>query len=399
MIEFSHIHQLIKQKAEQYFDYAVKTRRHLHQHPELSFEEYKTAEFIQKELDKINIPYKTMGKTGVVGILKGNKSSDKTVALRADIDALPIQETKGRSYGSQNPGVMHACGHDAHTAALLSVAHILSDLKDEFGGSIKLIFQPAEERAPGGAALLIKEGVLKNPEPESVTGQHVMPSLEAGQVGFRSGKYMASADELYITIHGKGGHAAQPHQNIDPIAISAQVIASLQQIVSRMADPRTPTVLSWGKISGKGASNVIPDKVEIAGTFRTFNEEWREEALSRIERIATSITESMHGHCNIAIKRGYPVLTNDEKLTQQNKKWAEEFLGKEQVKDLDLWTASEDFAYYSQVKPSCFYRLGTGNPSKNITSAVHTATFDIDEKSLLTGIGLMSYITLKQLGY
>lgn len=397
MIKYTHTLQVVQQKAEQYFDYAVKVRRHLHEYPELSFQEFKTSEFIQKELEEIGIPYQVMGNTGVVALLKGKKASGKNIAFRADIDALPIQETEGRKYGSKNPGVMHACGHDAHTASLLGMARILNDLKDEFGGTVKFIFQPAEEQVPGGAKTLIKEGVLKNPEVDWVTGQHVMPSLEAGQVAFRSGVYMASADELQINIYGKGGHAAQPHQNIDPIAISAQVVTALQQVVSRMADPRIPTVLSWGSISGKGAHNVIPDKVEIVGTFRTFNEKWRAAALAKIKEVACSISEGMGATCELLVKPGYPVLENNSELTDKNKKWAVEYLGKENVKELDLWTASEDFAYYAQEKPACFYRLGTGNISKNITSAVHTSTFDIDEKALLVGIGLMSYLAIKQL--
>lgn len=388
---------LVKDYAKEYYDYTVRTRRYLHTHPELSFEEYNTAAFVERELSKLNIPTYRMANTGVVGMITGDLSGNRVIALRADMDALPIQEVEGREYGSQTPGVMHACGHDAHTASLLGVAHILTKLKKKFSGTVKFVFQPAEERIPGGASLMIEDGVLENPKPEGITGQHVMPLLEAGQVGFRSGKYMASSDELYMTVRGKGGHGAQPHQNIDPIVVTAQIITAMQQVVSRMADPRIPTVLSWGKIIGEGATNVIPNKVYLEGTFRTFDEKWRGEAHSRIEDIAKGIAESMGAICELEIRKGYPVLNNDAELTEHNIQYAKEYLGAENVVDLDLWTAAEDFAYYSQVTKACFYRLGTGNKEKGITAAVHTPSFDIDEQSLLTGIGLMSYLALRQL--
>lgn len=388
---------LVKDYAKEYYDYTVRTRRYLHTHPELSFEEYNTAAFVERELSKLNIPTYRMANTGVVGMITGDLSGNRVIALRADMDALPIQEVEGREYGSQTPGVMHACGHDAHTASLLGVAHILTKLKKKFSGTVKFVFQPAEERIPGGASLMIEDGVLENPKPEGITGQHVMPLLEAGQVGFRSGKYMASSDELYMTVRGKGGHGAQPHQNIDPIVVTAQIITAMQQVVSRMADPRIPTVLSWGKIIGEGATNVIPNKVYLEGTFRTFDEKWRGEAHSRIEDIAKGIAESMGAICELEIRKGYPVLNNDAELTEHNIQYAKEYLGAENVVDLDLWTAAEDFAYYSQVTKACFYRLGTGNKEKGITAAVHTPSFDIDEQSLLIGIGLMSYLALRQL--
>lgn len=396
-MEYLKLKGWINGKAKEYLDYIIQVRRHLHMYPELSFEEFKTANFIQSELDKIGVEYTIMAQTGVVATLRGHKPSDKIIALRADIDALPIMEINGREYGSQNPGVMHACGHDAHTASLLGVVRILNDLKEHFGGTVRFIFQPAEERIPGGASLLIKEGVLTNPEPHSVIGQHVMPSIETGKVGFCSGKYMASSDELYLTVYGVGGHGAQPHQNVDSIAITAQIISALQQIVSRSSDPRIPTVLSWGKIVGNGSTNVIPDKVILEGTFRTFDEQWRNKAHIQIEKIVKGIAESMGARCDLEIRKGYPVLNNEPKLTAQSKSFAEEYLGVENVIDLDLWMASEDFSYYSQVLPSCFYRLGTGNVSKGITAAVHTPLFDIDEESLLIGMGLMSYIALRHL--
>ena len=315
--------------------------------------------------------------TGIVAYIQGDLTSDEVIALRADMDALPIQEVAGRSYGSQNAGVMHACGHDVHTSSLLGVAKILHALKAEYGGVVKLIFQPGEERLPGGASIMIKEGVLQNPAPSAIIGQHVMPFIEAGKVGFRAGKYMASCDELFMTVKGKGGHGAHPHQNIDPIVITAHIITALQQITSRFADPRIPTVLSFGKISANGATNVIPDEVYLEGTFRTFDEEWRAEAHEKMIKMATGMAESMGATCDFDVRKGYPFLINNPELTMAARGFAEEYLGKEHVLDLELWPAAEDFSYYSQEIDACFYRLGTGNKSKGIQSAVHTATFDV----------------------
>lgn len=393
----SMLKEKIEHLAEVFFEETVGFRRHLHQHPELSFEEYETSTFVKQQLDRLGISHESMAGTGIVGLIVGEKPSSKVLALRADMDALPIQEIAGRSYGSQRPGVMHACGHDVHTASLLGVATILQSVKSEFGGTIKLIFQPGEERLPGGASLMIKEGVLENPSPSGIIGQHVMPLIEAGKVGFRTGKYMASCDELFMRVKGKGGHGAHPHQNIDPIAITAQVITALQQVVSRNADPRTPTVLSWGRIVGNGATNVIPDEVNLEGTFRTFDEKWRAEAHERMMKMATGIAESMGATCDFEVRKGYPFLVNEEKITAASRSFAVDYLGAENVVELDIWPAAEDFSYYSHETNACFYRLGTGNKAAGISSAVHTATFDIDENALKLSIGLMSYITLRQL--
>lgn len=390
--------QRIQELAQSYFQDTVNNRRFLHQNPELSFEEFNTSAFVKQALTDLEIPFESMANTGVVAIIKGDLPSEKVLALRADMDALPITEVEGRSYGSKNVGVMHACGHDVHTSSLLGVAKILNDLKPDFGGTLKLIFQPGEERLPGGASLMIKEGVLQNPEPQGIVGQHVMPFIEAGKVGFRSGKYMASCDELFMTVRGKGGHGAQPHQNIDPIAITAQIISAMQQIVSRNADPRIPSVLSWGKIIGNGATNVIPEEVYLEGTFRTFDENWREDAQVKMHKMAVGIAESMGATCDFEIKKGYPFLINEPRITEASRSYAVEYLGNENVVELDLWPAAEDFAYYSQETNACFYRLGTGNQEKGINSAVHTSTFDIDETALQTSIGLMSYIAVRYLG-
>jgi amidohydrolase len=388
----------IQTLAAQIFDDVVAFRQHLHANPELSFKEFETSKFIKEKLQSWGIPFSSMANTGVVGIIEGALPSDQVIALRADMDALPIIETNDKPYASKNQGVMHACGHDVHSASLLGTAYILNSLKDSFGGTIKLIFQPAEEVLPGGASIMIKEGVLENPVPHNIVGQHVMPLIPSGKVGFRSGIYMASTDELYVTVHGKGGHGAQPHQNIDPVLITAHILVALQQVVSRNADPRLPTVLSFGKVNANGATNIIPNEVKLEGTFRTLNEDWRKEALARMKKMAEGIAESMGGSCDFNIMHGYPFLINEEQLTANAKASAEDYLGKENVEDLDIWMAAEDFAYYSQVTNACFYRLGTGNPAKNTTNSVHTPNFDVDEDALKTSTGLMAYIALKQLG-
>ncbi len=388
----------IQQLAASVLDETIQTRRHLHAHPELSFHEHETAAFVAAKLDELGIAYQPMANTGLVALIKGDKPSDQVVALRADMDALPIEEANEVSYKSTKPGVMHACGHDAHTASLLGTASILNQLKSEFGGTVKFIFQPAEEVLPGGASLMIKEGVLENPKPQAIFGQHVMPLIDAGKVGFRSGKYMASTDELYVTVKGKGGHGAQPQQNIDPVLISAHILVALQQIVSRAADPKLPSVLSFGKVIANGATNVIPNEVKLEGTFRTLDEQWRAEAHVKMKKMAEGIAESMGGSCEFEIRKGYPFLVNEEKLTEQAKAYAEDYLGKENVLELDIWMAAEDFAYYSQVADACFYRLGTRNEAKGITSSVHTPKFDIDEQAFAISTGLMAYLALKRLG-
>lgn len=389
----------IKTLAKNYHQETISIRRHLHENPELSFVETKTGRFIADQLQAMGIEHQHgWGGHGVVGLIKGKNPEKKIIALRADIDALPITEANDVPYKSKNVGIMHACGHDVHTSSLLGTARILHELRHDFEGTIKLIFQPAEEKLPGGASILIKEGVLKNPEPVSILGQHVHPPLEAGKIGMRPGMYMASADELFVTITGRGGHGALPHDCIDPILITSHMIVALQQIVSRNINPTIPSVLTFGKINSTGgATNIIPNEVKLQGTFRTMNEEWRFEAHERMKKMAQSIAEGMGGSCDFEVKVGYPYLMNDESLTTKVRQFAEEYLGKENVVDLPIRMTSEDFAYYSQEMPACFYRLGTGNVAKGITSPVHTTTFDVDEDSLRLSIGLMAYLAIQEL--
>ncbi|MGF1925760.1 MAG: M20 metallopeptidase family protein [Bacteroidia bacterium] len=390
--------QKIQELSSSIFHEVVSYRQHFHANPELSFKEFETSKFIKDRLNAWGVEYQEMANTGIVGLIKGDRQSDQIIALRADMDALPIHEANDKPYKSKNEGVMHACGHDVHSSSLLGTAFILNQLKAEFGGTIKLVFQPAEEILPGGASIMIKEGVLENPKPNAMVGQHVMPLIETGKVGFRSGIYMASTDEIYVTVNGKGGHGAQPHQNIDPVLITAHILVALQQIVSRNADPRLPSVLSFGKVIANGATNIIPNEVKLEGTFRTLNEEWRNEAHRLMKKMAEGIAESMGGTCDFNIMRGYPFLINEEKLTANAVGYAQDYLGKENVLDLDIWMAAEDFAYYSQVTDACFYRLGTGNAAKDTMHSVHTPKFDIDEDALKISTGLMAYIALKQLG-
>jgi amidohydrolase len=389
----------IQELSSAYHKDVIAIRRHMHQHPELSYQEEKTGRYIAEQLEKLGIDYEHgIADNGVVGLIHGRNGSKKVVALRADFDALPILEANDVPYKSQNEGVMHACGHDVHTASLLGAARILNELKDEFDGTIKLIFQPAEEKMPGGASIMIKEGVLENPKPASILGQHVHPPLEVGKIGLRPGMYMASADELYLTVNGRGGHGALPHDCVDPIVITAQIITALQQVVSRNANPSIPSVLTFGHIASTGgATNVIPNEVKLKGTFRTMNEGWRFEAHKRMKKIVSGIAESLGGSAELNIVVGYPVLINHDELTQKVRQRAVAYLGEENVVDLPIRMTAEDFAYFSQHMPACFYRLGTGNKAKGITSPIHTNTFDVDEDCLKWSTGLMAWLALQEL--
>lgn len=388
----------IRERAAAILPQLIKWRRHLHMHPELSEQEHQTSAFVQSVLKDAGIAFQPgIAETGVVGMIYGKDKDHKCIALRADMDALPITEANDVDYRSTKKGVMHACGHDAHTAALLGAALILQEFRSEFSGSIKLIFQPSEEKYPGGAIRMINEGVLENPSPEFIFGQHVLPTLGAGKVGFRPGKFMASTDEIHITVKGKGGHGATPELNIDPVIIAAQILISLQQIVSRRAKPITPTVLSFGRVIADGQTNIIPDSVEMHGILRTFDEKWRSEAQALIKETATGIAKSFAADCEIIIDPGYPFLVNDDALTARAQNWASEYLGEENIELLEARMTAEDFAYFSQQRPACFYRLGVRNESRGIISNLHTSTFDIDEDALETGAGLMAWLTLNAL--
>jgi len=390
------IKEQIRRLSTEYLDEVTRIRRHIHARPELAFNEYQTSAFIAAKLEEYGIPYtKGVAKTGIVGLIEGKNPSKISIALRADMDALPIHEISDAAYISLNNGVMHACGHDAHIASLLGTAKILCQLKTSFEGSVKLIFQPSEEKFPGGASVMIKEGVLENPAPAVIIGQHVLPTLDTGKIGIKCGKYMASTDEIYITIIGKGGHAATPELIIDPILIASHIIVALQQIVSRKATPSIPTVLSFGRFIADGRTNIIPDEVIIEGTFRTFNEEWREKAHQLISEMSSTIAESMGAKCSIRIDKGYPFLVNNESLTTEIKHYAEEYLGTENVIDLEMRMTAEDFAYYSQIIPACFYRSGTRNVSTGDVTNLHTNNFDIDETSLETSMGVMAWVAMK----
>jgi amidohydrolase len=382
----------IKALAKKYSGEFITVRHHLHAHPELSYKEFETSKFIQEKLREFNIPFEIKATTGVIGLIKGKNPGKRIIALRADMDALPITEENNIDYKSTKAGIMHACGHDVHTSCLLGAAKILNELKDEWEGTIKLIFQPGEEKNPGGASLLIKENVLKNPAPQGIFALHVHPGLEVGKLSFRSGMVMASADEIYITVKGKGGHAAAPQSAIDPILIASHLIISLQQIISRNNNPFNPSVLSITSINGGFTTNVIPSEVKLMGTFRAMNEEWRFKAHELIIKQATELVQSMGGEIDIEIDVGYPFVLNDKRLNEVAWKKGEEYVGANNVEETELRMGAEDFAYYSHQIPGCFFRIGAGNKAKGITSGVHSPTFNIDENAIEIGIGMMALL-------
>lgn len=388
------IQNKIKELASKYAGEFIDVRHYLHAHPELSFSEFETSEFVQEKLKSWGIEYKVMATTGVVGIIKGKNSSEKVIALRADMDALPIKELNEVEYRSKNMGIMHACGHDVHTTCLLGAAKILNELKEEWAGIIKLIFQPGEEKNPGGASILIKEGVLENPVPEAIFALHVNPALPVGKLSFRSGMVMASADEIYITIKGKGGHAAAPHLTADTILVASQLVVNLQQIVSRKNDPFNPSVLSITSIQGGNTTNVIPAEVKLIGTFRAMNEEWRFKAHDLIKNICKNTGDIGSAEIDVHIDIGYPFVINNEQLTAMAKRNAIAFAGIENVEETEMRMGAEDFAFYSHRIPACFFRLGVGNVEKKITSGVHTPTFNIDEGAIENGIGIMAWLAV-----
>lgn len=383
----------IKALAKELAPAFIDIRHHIHSHPELSFQEYETSKFIQQKLDEFGVSYQAgIAGTGVVATIEGKHPSSKTIAIRADIDALPITEANNVPYKSKNEGVMHACGHDVHTTCVLGATKILQTVKDHFEGTIKVLFQPGEEKHPGGASLMIKEGVLENPRPDAILGMHVQPTMEAGKLGFRGGQYMASADEIYITIKGKGGHAAAPHLTVDTILVASHLVVSLQQIISRNNNPFSPSVLSICAFNGGFTTNVIPSEVKLMGTFRAMDETWRFKAHELIKKQATELVHAMGAEIDIEILVGYPCLYNNEEVTAKARALSEDYLGKANVEDTEVRMGAEDFAFYSQIVPACFFRLGTGNIARGITSGVHTPTFDIDESAIEVGMGNMAYL-------
>ncbi len=389
---------IIRHEAAEGLPEWQRIRRYIHQHPELSFEEHKTAAFISEQLTAWGIEHTTgIAGTGIVGVLEGRTPGNRCIAIRAELDALPIVEANEVPYKSATEGVMHACGHDVHTTCLLGVLRILSRHRDDWEGQVKFIFQPGEEKHPGGGSLMIAEGVLQTPDVDAILGLHVYPTLPAGMVGFRSGQYMASTDEIHIVIHGRGGHAALPHQTIDPIAIAAQVVTALQQVVSRKGNPVSPSVLSFGKISGGTVNNVIPDTVELSGTLRTMDEDWRAKAHELIRSIVTNICEAFGATADINIPQGYPSLYNNPELTAAAEIWAKNYLGDGQVRTLDLRMTADDFAFYSHKVPGCYFRIGTSKGGQEFTASVHNPHFDIDESAMVTAIGTMGWIVVNAL--
>ncbi len=377
----------IKHEIKLILSEIIQIRRHIHQYPELSFEEYETAAFVSKKLTDWEIPHeKGIVKTGIVALVQPNCVTDKCIALRADLDALPMQEINETEYKSKNPGVMHACGHDVHTAMLLGAAKVIYKFKEKLTVAVKFIFQPGEEKLPGGAKLMIEAGVLQNPTVDEIYALHVFPELDAGKIGFRSGMYMASCDEIRMTVKGKGGHGAMPHQTIDPILIASHLVVALQQIVSRHCPPEIPSVLSFGRIEGLGATNVIPDEVKLEGTFRTMNEEWRKSAHLKIKTMGSALVESMGGQLDVKIDVGYPYLENDPSLTEQARSRAAKVIKPTHIVDLPLRMTGEDFAYYSQKIAATFIRIGVRNEEKGFIYPVHSTRFDSDEAAMEIGI-------------
>jgi hippurate hydrolase len=382
----------IQTLASKYADEFIQVRHHLHAHPELSYREFATSSFVQEKLAEMGIPFQVMSETGVVAIIEGKNPTKRVLALRADMDALPIQEENEVAYRSVNNGVMHACGHDVHTTLLLGAAKILAELKEEWEGTLKLIFQPGEEKNPGGASYMIRDGVLENPAPQGIIALHVHPGLDFGKLSFRKGRVMASADEIYITIKSKGGHAAAPHLTADTVLIAAHLVVSLQQIISRNNNPVSPSVLSICSIQGGNATNVIPSEVKMMGTFRAMDEAWRYKAHELIRKQAMGIVEGMGAELDLHIDVGYPTVDNDPAFTELVWKQAATWLGNHNVLETELRMGAEDFGYYSQQVPGCFFRIGVRNEEQGIIHQVHTPHFNIDERAIEKGIGVMAWL-------
>ncbi|MBN8665778.1 MAG: amidohydrolase [Chitinophagales bacterium] len=372
----------------------IGVRRHLHAHPELSYQEFATSQYVQERLQQEGIAFEVMATTGIVATIQGKNPNSRVIALRADMDALPIQEENQVPYCSTKPGVMHACGHDVHTTILLGAARILQQLKDEWEGTVKLLFQPGEEKNPGGASYMIRDGALENPKPSGIIALHVHPGLDVGKLSFRTGRVMASADEIYITIRSKGGHAAAPHLTADTILIASQLVVSLQQVISRNNNPTSPSVLSICSFQGGFTTNVIPSEVKLMGTFRAMDEAWRFKAHELIKQQAIGLVTAMGAEADVHIDVGYPTVDNDPALT--NKAWqlAEQYMGKTNVEETEMRMGAEDFGYYTQQIPGCFFRLGVRNEAKGIVHNVHTPKFDIDESAIAIGMGNMAWLAV-----
>ncbi len=374
-------------------DEVVSLRRHFHRHPELSYEEYETSAFIKKWLTLNKIEYREgIAGTGIIATLKGKNPGSRVIAVRAEMDCLPVNERITKDFVSASPGKMHACGHDAHMAMLMGTALLLRKIDDRFGGTILLVFQPGEEKNPGGARLMIESGAFENPKPDMFIAHHVLPELETGKVGYKPGRYLASCDEIYLTVEGKGGHAALPSLTTDQVFIASSLVVRLKTAMTeRQTARKIPTVLGIGKIIGEGATNVIPEKVEIAGTFRTFDEKWRSEALDLIRLVADITSREFGVRINVNISQGYPVLINNERLTKKAIELSSELIGKENIELYDIRMSSDDFSFYSAIAPSLYYRVGIRKKGTEI-KALHTSDFDIDEEGMETGVANMTWL-------
>ena len=391
---------IIKQYINSVMPNVIQHRRHFHQHPELSFQEFNTSAYIKQQLTAMELTYEEVAITGVLVKIEGQKAtSDKVVIFRADIDALPIHEENNVEYISLNDGVMHACGHDFHAANLLGVAQILKSIQDLFSGTFILVFQPAEEKIPGGATAILDSRKLDFPDKHilGMIGLHVSPRIKSGTIGLCKGKFMASSDEFYVKIKGKGGHGAEPHLANDPVIIAANLLITLQQVVSRVANPSIPSVLTFGKVIANGAANIIPAEVYMEGTFRTFNEEWRERALAKIEKVITELPVTFGAEVELEVRKGYPFLFNNVELSDKLEISFLKYVGKEAFEIVESWMAAEDFAYYTHRFPSVFYLVGVANVEKHQCSALHTSTFDVDEEAFHSAMGSMLYAGLNLL--
>lgn len=389
--------QRIKEETARRHADMIAWRRHLHAHPELSFAEHTTGAYIAEQLRGLGIGVREgVAGTGVIGMVQGAGPGQGCICLRADIDALPIQEANTCDYRSVNDGVMHACGHDAHTAMVLGAGAVLHELRDRWSGTVHLLFQPGEEKIPGGATLVLNEDALRDPRPTLIIGQHCTPELELGKLGFRAGPFMASSDELYVTVKGRGGHAALPEKLVDPIVISAHLLLRLKQEFAAFR-PSEKTILAFGRVEALGATNVVPDEVKIAGTLRAFNEPLREELHAWLPKRANEICSEYGGSCDFLVMKGYPVLVNDDALTERMRAAAEALIGAGNVVRMDQRMGSEDFAFYTHAMPGCFFRLGTGAPGAPFRG-LHTPTFDIDEEALRMGSAMMAWGAISELG-